>query len=96
MANTKIKRLSAYEKQRLEDSYKRAGNKVVRKLEKDKNFIENYLKNLLAQPTKNEINKKGFETEQTAKKTNKRYNRRHFSATNRSPQSQKLLEKIRF
>ena len=48
MANTKIKRLSAYEKQRLEDSYKRPGNKVVRKLEKDKNFIENYLKNLLA------------------------------------------------
>ena len=68
MANTKIKRLSAYEKQRLEHSYKRAGNKVVRKLEKNKNFIENYLKNLLAQPTKNEIHKKGFETEQTAKK----------------------------
>ena len=52
MANTKIKRLSAYEKQRLEGSYKRAGNKVVRKFEKSKNFIENYLKNLLAQPTK--------------------------------------------
>ena len=48
MANTKIKRLSAYEKQRLEGSYKRAGNKVVRKFEKRKNFIENYLKNLLA------------------------------------------------
>ena len=48
MANTKIKRLSAYEKRRIEDSYKRAGKKVVSKLEKNKNFIENYLKNLLA------------------------------------------------
>ena len=48
MANTKIKRLSAYEKQRLEDSYKRAENKVVCKLEKHKNFIKNYVKNLLA------------------------------------------------
>ena len=48
MANTKRKRLSAYEKQRVEDSYKRAGSKVVCKLEKHKNFIKNYLQNLLA------------------------------------------------
>ena len=47
MANKKIKSLSDYEKQRLEDSYKRIGNKIICKLEKKKNCIESYLKNLL-------------------------------------------------
>ena len=36
MANKKIKSLSAYEKQRLEDIYKRIGNKVICKLDKNK------------------------------------------------------------
>ena len=36
MANKKIKSLSDYEKQRLEDSYKRIGNKIICKLEKKK------------------------------------------------------------
>ena len=47
MANEKIKLLSDYEKQRLEDSHKHIGSKFICKLEKTKNCIESYLKNLL-------------------------------------------------
>ena len=39
MANKKIKSLSAYEKQRLEDSYKRIGNKVICKPEKKQKTV---------------------------------------------------------
>ena len=65
MANKKIKSLSAYEKQRLEDSYKRIGNKVICKLEKNKKLYRKLLKKSirLAYERIYEIHKKEFETE---------------------------------
>ena len=69
MANKKIKPLSAYEKQRLEDSHKRAGTKVVRKLEKNKKLYRKLLEESISLANKRlyEYHKKGFETEQIAK-----------------------------
>ena len=65
MANKKIKSLSAYEKQRLEDSYKCIGNKVICKLEKNKKLYRKLLKKSirLANERIYEIHKKEFETE---------------------------------
>ena len=69
MANKKTKPLSAYEKQRLEDSHKGAGNEVVRKLEKNKKLYRKLLKESISLANKRlyEIHIKGLETEQIAK-----------------------------
>ena len=65
MANKKIKSLSDYVKQRLEDSYKRIGNKIICKLEKKKKLYRKLLKKSirLANERIYEIHKKEFETE---------------------------------
>ena len=65
MANEKIKLLSDYEKQRLEDSHKHIGSKFICKLEKNKKLYRKLLKKSirLANERPHEIYEKGFETE---------------------------------
>ena len=65
MANEKIKLLSDYEKQRLDDSHKHKGNKFICKLERNKKLYRKLLKKSirLANKRPHEIYEKGFETE---------------------------------
>ena len=64
MANKKIKSLSAYEKQRLEDIHKRIGNKVICKLDKNKNLYRKLHKKSIKLVNERlyEIHKKRFGT----------------------------------
>ena len=70
MGNKRIKLLSAYEKQRLEDNHKHIGNKVIRKLEKNKKVYWKILQKSfrLANERLYEIHKKRFETEHIVRK----------------------------
>ena len=65
MANEKIKLLSGYEKQRLDDSHKHKVNKFICKLERNKKLYRKLLKKSIrfANKRPHEIYEKGFETE---------------------------------